>query len=71
MFIKNRAGKLCGSRGFEQMHSFPAPFYNKQLIYLMICEVFLDLDDTIGNNDDNVKEVEKTLKFAGICSGFG
>ena len=25
----------------------------------MICEVFLDLDDTIGNNDDNVKEVEK------------
>ena len=44
---------------------------NKQLIDLMIFEVFLYIDDTIDNNDDNVQEVEKTLKFAGICSGFG
>ena len=33
--------------------------FNKQLIDLMIFEVFLYLDDTINNNDDNVQEVEK------------
>ena len=37
------------------------PIFNKQLIEidLMIFEVFLYLDDTIDNNDDNVQEVEK------------
>ena len=38
---------------------------NKQLIDLMIFEVFLYLDDTIDNIDDNVQE------FAGIYSGYG
>ena len=41
------------------MHSFPAPFYNKQLIDLRIFEVFLYLDDTIDNNGDNVQEVDQ------------
>ena len=41
------------------MHSFPDPFFNKQLIDLMIFEVFLFLDDTIDNIDDNVQEFEK------------
>ena len=33
--------------------------FNKQLIDLMIFEVFLYLNDTMDNNDDNVQEVEK------------
>ena len=33
--------------------------FNKQLIDLMIFEVFLYLDDTLNNNDDNVQEVDK------------
>ena len=36
--------------------------FNKQLIDLMIFEVFLYLDDTINNNDDNVQEVEKNTE---------
>ena len=35
---------------------------NKQLIDLMIFEVFLYLDDTINNNDDNIQEVEKNTE---------
>ena len=34
---------------------------NKQLIDLMIFEVFLNFDDTI-DNDDNVQEVEKNTE---------
>ena len=36
--------------------------FNKQLIDLMIFEVFFYLDDTININDDNVQEVEKNTE---------
>ena len=38
------------------------PIFNKQLIDLVIFEVFFYLDDTINNNDDNVQEVEKNTE---------
>ena len=36
---------------------------NKQLIDLMIFKVFLYLNDTIDNNDDNVQELEKDTEI--------
>ena len=41
--------------GIRADAQFSCPIFNKQLIF----EVFLYLDDTTGNNDDNVQEVEK------------
>ena len=59
MFIENGAGTLCICSNPPDLHSFPVPIFNKQLIDLVILEVFLYLDDTIDNNDDNVQSVEK------------
>ena len=44
--------------GIRADAKFSCPIFNKQLIDLMIFEVFLYFADTIDNNDDNIKEVE-------------
>ena len=51
--------RIVGIRADVQVS---CPIFNKQLIDLMIFEVFLYLDDTINNNDDNVQEVEKNTE---------
>ena len=43
------------------------PIFNKQLIGLVIFEIFIYLNDTIDNNDDNVQEVEKDTE---ACRDF-
>ena len=45
--------------GIRADAQFSCRIFNKQLIDLIIFEVFLNFDNTIDNNDDNVQEIEK------------
>ena len=42
---------------------FYCPIFNKQLIDIMIFEVFLYLDDTIDINNDDIQEDEKDTEI--------